>query len=259
MRAQDEEERLARILLCAAWYAVHFRNPFAFPYTPLFNAAAEQGHRLTWERMLQIPTQDLVDDLLAQLDAAEDSPLERLRLGCIPHDCAPGPTFDGSRDVTADADLIVDGTLIDFKSARHLRNFPKTTIYQLLSYTLLDYSDHHRIDSVGVYMTRGSALVTWPIEDYLALLGTRRRDLIELRAVFQRLLSEPDWHADQEPFDPVQHESVRKVLDGFFADPPPPGCCHVCAQPIAAASQRRRYCSQHCSNRSDYYQRRGWL
>ncbi|MYT10746.1 MULTISPECIES: hypothetical protein [Streptomyces] len=35
----------------------------------------------------------------------------------LPENCAGGPTFAGAQ-ITADADLVVDGLLLDFKSAR---------------------------------------------------------------------------------------------------------------------------------------------
>lgn len=53
-------------------------------------------------------------------------------------------------------------------------------------------------------MTRADALITWPIEDYLALLGTRRGDLAELRTAFARLLTYPGCRADDDPLPELE-------------------------------------------------------
>ena len=52
-------------------------------------------------------------------------------------------------DVTADADLVVDGVLIDFKSTRRVHDFPLITMHQLLGYVLMPHSDQYEIDEVG--------------------------------------------------------------------------------------------------------------
>lgn len=69
------------------------------------------------------------------------------------------------------ADLLVDGLLLDFKSTKRPHELPKKTLWQLLGYLLLDTADRYRIDTVGLYLTRSACLVSWPVDDYLALLG----------------------------------------------------------------------------------------
>lgn len=175
----------------------------------------------------------------------------RLRAGTEPAGCLSGPTFDGSAYVSADADLIADGLLLDFKSTRRTHNFPLPMVFQLLGYTLMDFTDY-RIDRVGIYLTRAGALISWPIEDYLALLGARRRDLSELRIAFQELLAYPGCRADDDPL-PDQLSS----LDQLLADLAPviaPGCCRVCAQPLPddwpGSARVRLYCSPFCRVRA---------
>jgi hypothetical protein len=207
-----------------------------------------------------VPTAALVDDVLRQLHAAEEGPLDNLRCQCASAVCASGPTFDGSTHVSADADLVADGLLIDFKSTRNVHDLPKSTVLQLLGYVLMDYSDTYRIDAVGVYLTRAGALISWPLEEYLALLGARRRDLAELRGVFAELLSQPTWPADVDPL-PDMLEDVERLLARLaprIAD----GCCRVCAQPLspaALAAGRRLYCSRYCSGRAQTLRSHGWL
>ncbi|GHG41885.1 hypothetical protein [Streptomyces zaomyceticus] len=42
---------------------------------------------------------------------------------------------------------------------------------------------------VGLYLTRTGVHESWPVEDFLDLLGTCRRDLTELRGVLAELLT----------------------------------------------------------------------
>ncbi|WP_309114702.1 hypothetical protein [Saccharothrix sp.] len=258
-RVDEDEERLARMLLVAAWYALRYRVPIAFPETPLFKAVIADPGGFTLPRMLAIPHHDLVDDVLAQLDLAQHGPLAALRSASTPNRCHPGPTFDGSHHVTADADLIVDGLLLDFKSTRRIHDFPQLTMQQLLGYALMDYGDHYEIDAVGVYLTRAGALVSWPVEDYLHLLGARRRDLSDFRTVFASLLSHPACPADSVP-TPEQRIIVDHLL-AELATRIARGCCPVCGTGLddAAHRMRRRYCSPHCANRAPTLRRHGWL
>ncbi|TDB91037.1 hypothetical protein E1264_03160 [Actinomadura sp. KC216] len=261
LHADDDEERLARLLLAAAWYAVNLRNPFAFGDTPLCKTAYSHPKSFDLTTLLAVPHRDLVDDLLAQLHRAQDGPLNDLRVATTPDQCRPGPTFDGSIHVSADADLIADGLLLDFKSTRRVHNFSLPAILQLLGYVLLDLTDAHAIDTVGLYLTRAGALVTWPLEDYLNLLGARRRDLAELRAAFAQLLTYPGCRADDDPL-PDQLHGVEQLL----ADLAPTigdGCCRVCAQPLThpmvSPGRPRLYCSPFCSQRAHTLRRHGWL
>ncbi|WP_433259779.1 hypothetical protein ACQPYK_49300 (plasmid) [Streptosporangium sp. CA-135522] len=262
LRADDAEEHLARMLLASAWYALNYRNAFAFPDTPLYKSALAAPGEFTLKKLLALPHRHLVDDMLVQLHATEAGPLERLRADSAPDGCWSGPTFDGSADVPADGDLIVEGALIDVKSTRNVYAFDLITIHQLLGYTLMDYSDRYRIDMVGVYLTRAAALITWPIEDYLTLLGIRHRDLAELRALFAHLLGATDrtgCRADEDP-PPGQLADVDQLL-AELAPVIAAGCCRVCAQPLPdrGPGRIRLYCSPWCSRRSATLRRHRWL
>jgi len=260
-RTGEEEEHLARMLLSAAWYALNFRNRFAFGDTPLCKSAFADPGAFTLDALLAVPHRHLVDDVLAQLHAVADGPLARLRAETPAARCRPGPDFAGSVHLAADADLIVDGTLIEVKSTRNVHAFDLVTIHQLLGYTLMDYLDAHRIDQVGVYLSRAAAFISWPVEEYLALLGVRRRDLAELRAVFATLLSYDGCRADDDPL-PHQLAGVERLLADLAATIAP-GCCPVCAQPIAGLNaptgRSRYYCSTWCGRRAVTLRRRGWL
>ncbi|WP_063726055.1 hypothetical protein [Streptomyces monomycini] len=171
-RAQDEEEDLARMLIAAAWYQVMTRNSIGFASTPLAGAALEDPGAFTLTRLLELPHPDMVDDVLNQLHKTAHSPLEDLRARTRTEECHGGPTFAGAR-ITADADLAVDGLLLDFKSTRHpLKEMSQRTAWQLAGYLLLDATDAYRIDTVGLYLTRTGVLASWPVEDFLDLLST---------------------------------------------------------------------------------------
>ena len=86
--------------------------------------------------------------------------------------------------------LRVDGLLLDFKSARRpLAEMSQRTAWQLTGYLLFDAADRYRIDTVSLYLPRSGVLASWPVDDFLTLLGTCRRDLTELRGVFGELLA----------------------------------------------------------------------
>ena len=81
----------------------------------------------------------------------------------LPHEL--NPTFDGSRDVGgADADLVVDGTLIDIKTTVEQR-ISNNWLWQLLGYVLLDYSDRYGINGIGLYLARQGILISWDLEE----------------------------------------------------------------------------------------------
>jgi hypothetical protein len=100
----------------------------------------------------------------------------------------PNPTFVGSGDVGgADADIIVDGCLIEIKASIQPKIDAKW-LYQLAGYLLLDYDNHYRIHSVGIYMARQGKLLQWSIGDFLRLLtGNDAVSLSQLRQEFRTL------------------------------------------------------------------------
>ena len=98
------------------------------------------------------------------------------------------PTFVGSDDVGgADADIIIDGCLIEFKSSIQARIEPKW-LRQLIGYVLLDYDDRHHLHSVGIYMVRQGLLFKWSLLDCLRLLtGNDNNSLAQFRQAFRVL------------------------------------------------------------------------
>ncbi|MEU9190018.1 hypothetical protein AB0D14_36880 [Streptomyces sp. NPDC048484] len=135
------------------------------------------------------------------------------------------PTLAGAQ-ITADADIVVDGLLLDFKSARRpLAEMSQRTAWQLAGYLLLDAADRYRIDTVGLYLSRSGVLTSWPVDDFLALPGACRRDLTELRGVFADLLAGCRGQADTRYFGTEEEtERVRQLLERL-APVAGSGCC----------------------------------
>lgn len=112
-----------------------------------------------------------------------------------------GPTFDGSRLCAADADLIINGLLMEIKTTQGRKNISTGTrtdtvslanIYQLLGYVLFDHSDNFDIDSVGFYSGRYGNLTTWPLDGFLNSLAGRSVDIAAAREQVWHLLSVED-------------------------------------------------------------------
>ena len=99
------------------------------------------------------------------------------------------PGFDGSKDIGgADADMIVDGTLIDIKTIIKQEINPDW-LRQILGYTLLDYSNRYQINGIGLYMSRQGILCQWDLEEALQVLRPENPQTIdELRRRFRELL-----------------------------------------------------------------------
>ena len=102
------------------------------------------------------------------------------------------PVFDGSADIGgADGDLIVDHCLLDIKCSVN-PTIRSESIYQLMGYALLDYSDRYGLESVGLYMARQGQIVHWPLAGLIhQASGNEQLRLEDLRTAFRELLMQP--------------------------------------------------------------------
>ena len=100
------------------------------------------------------------------------------------------PTFDGSDDIGgADAEMIVDGTLIDIKATK-VQEIEPDWLWQLLGYVLLDYSDHNLINGIGLYMARQGTLFQWDLEEAIrGLCSGESPSIEELRQEFKEVVT----------------------------------------------------------------------
>lgn len=175
---REQEEWLARFCLVLSLFEVVFRSGTQPP-----EIASLSPDTVTPDQLLAIPQQAWVDDLCALSWAFYDQHADLLSKPAILH-----PTFDGSGDVGgADADLVLDGCLLEIKATIHVQRVDPLWLYQLLGYTLLDYSDRLGINAVGIYFARQTRLVRWPLDELMkTMAGTDLPSLTELRADFQR-------------------------------------------------------------------------
>lgn len=99
------------------------------------------------------------------------------------------PTFSGSNDVgEADADLIVDGSLVELKASISPKLDPNW-LRQLVGYLLLDYDDRYHITYVSIYVVRQGMSFTWTVKQFLRkLTGDEHVSLSTLRQEFQTLI-----------------------------------------------------------------------
>jgi hypothetical protein len=140
--------------------------------------------RASVEELLNIPEAAWIDDLCALWTLFYEKFQSMLSCQSILN-----PTFAGSRDVGgADADLIVEGCLIEIKTSK-MPKIDLNFLRQLAGYLLLDYEDEHAIQSVGVYMARQGLFFEWPVPDFLHLLtGENTASLSQLRQEFRQLV-----------------------------------------------------------------------
>jgi len=178
-RLEPEAERtLDRYCIVLSLFEQVYRSD-AYLQGPLMQPTVKH----TVEALLAIPQESWVDDLgvlFTQFYNRHHSLLSK------PH--ILNPTFIGSAYVGgADADLVVDGCLIDIKTS----TFPQIKaeyLHQLAGYLLLDFDDKLHIDAVGIYMARQGELVQWPALDFLhELTGESTILLTSLRQDFRIL------------------------------------------------------------------------
>ncbi|MEO6084461.1 MAG: hypothetical protein ABIQ18_15280 [Umezawaea sp.] len=134
-----------------------------------------------------IPTEPVVEELvalvrrlrtsrvLAQLRANADHPAPGRPLGVAAPTLVPG---------WADGDLLVgtaaETTLIDVKTVISVSDPDRVGrwLWQILGYAWLDTHDLHRIRSVGLYLARHGALLSWGLNTFAGqLLGDLDTDL----------------------------------------------------------------------------------
>lgn len=162
---EPEEDELNRHCIALAFMEAVYRGG-ELPHSPLISP---EPHWLDDMRELSWKFYDDHNHLLS-----------------LPHTL--NPAIEGSYDVGgADADLIVDGALLEIKTTVR-PEIDLNWIRQLLGYVLLDYSDSHQINAIGLYMARQGILFQWELEDAIQRLsGDILADIRVLRERFRDL------------------------------------------------------------------------
>ncbi|MGW7542128.1 hypothetical protein ACWGKQ_13545 [Streptomyces sp. NPDC054770] len=162
--AAQDEELLARYCYLAALFDVRGGISQAVDWLLCDGAATSLESWVT--RVPPAAVDDLVQ--LAALAAPVFHPLAQMPT----QDKLAGPWFAGTRDVGgADADLILNRTLIDIKAYADPRRIGRVELYQLVGYALLDYDDGYQLESAGFYLARSGTLVSWQLDDLLTAMG----------------------------------------------------------------------------------------
>jgi hypothetical protein len=157
-----QELRLARYCYVLGLYEEVFRIGYTWPPSYLGGLAPDADARA----------------VLAIVPDARVKDIARISGGCqkvlSPYLDRPyvlNPTFAGSGHVGgADADLILDGRLIEIKTTADAR-LDQGWLLQLLGYVLLDWDDEYKIDGIGVLYARQAALARWRLDEVLRKIG----------------------------------------------------------------------------------------
>jgi hypothetical protein len=179
-------ELQARAAWALAMCVQAFRAGAKFaPYVPHLVLSGD----FSVQGMLSEASEEGVSELISLTALAR----ERL-IGHLKAPFALGPTFDlstpgPSQLIAAEADLIASGLLLDVKTTLGAKNkagerpdaLKTDSLYQLLGYSLLDYSNSYEIDRVGIYSARYGTLVHWPLNDVAAAMAGRPVDLVGAR------------------------------------------------------------------------------
>ena len=190
---EDTVEVVVRACWALALCTELYRSRLAFPNSPL--AEPIRSGRFTTEVLLALAPGDAVAEMrtLYQLALAELADF----LSATTPVAVLGPTFSASKLCAADADLIVDGVLIEVKTRLGVANrrtgqrsdsLPLPDIYQMIGYALFDTTDTFAIHTAALYSARYGALHTWPLQHLLDTLADEPIDLAAERAHVWKLL-----------------------------------------------------------------------
>jgi hypothetical protein len=177
----ENEIVLSRFCFILALFEQVFRTP-RYIEGELF----KYGPRQSFSTLIDLPEKEWV------VDIAKLSVLFYENYASLTNEAAIlNPTFSGSIDIGgADADLIIDGCLIDIKTTI-TPVINSVWLRQLAGYLLLDDDDAYHIQSVGVYMARLGELLVWSVEEFLSKLTgsdlSSDVQLPELRTEFKKL------------------------------------------------------------------------
>ncbi len=137
--------------------------------------------------LINKPRQSLIDDI-----AAQNALYREAMSNFLDRPAVLNPTFEGSSDVGgADADLMVDGCLIELKSGKKPIN--SNDIRQVLGYYLLDYEDKREITSLAIYRTRHGVCHRWSVDDILLRTKDPRKPVSVIRAELRETLHAARW------------------------------------------------------------------
>lgn len=176
--SDDVEDHLARAALVLAQLETVQRSHL--PPDPASTGIAKGA---SVEAMLATQDARAVDDVIALSRAARD-PLARF----VNRSAVLNPTFSWSNRVGgADADLIVDGCLLELKTSCDT-GLTGEVARQLLGYILLDGDDRYQIRDLAVFYARRPQVLRWPVAEFVDACSARSVGVAVLRAEVNALL-----------------------------------------------------------------------
>lgn len=178
--AQEEENLLNGVCLGLAYFEQFYRALFDVENSTLGRAII--GCRDPEDVVQQVCEQpELLKELRLLSEAFRARWENRLAMSTTLN-----PTFTGSADVGgADADMIIGGTLVDFKTSRQRRPCDREQLWQLAGYVLLDYDGNHPIETVALDFVRHDHTVEWPVDVLVSSLAGSRQPITVWRAQFR--------------------------------------------------------------------------
>jgi hypothetical protein len=180
-------------VLCASWAIACLTEVYRaglWPDSPLMSLP-DRGP----VDLLEMAGEDALDELRDLTDLARRSLLPVIRPTAADAVTHVAPTFSGSELMNADADLIVDGALVEMKTAQGIKTsagrratLTGITLCQLLGYVLHDNDDAYGLHTVALYQARYGHLARWRLQDLLDELAGHPVDLPDLRQRWRSLL-----------------------------------------------------------------------
>lgn len=188
---EGDDELLVRACWALALTTEVYRAGQVPPTSPLYQLIRRR--RFTAEALLDLAPDAGVTEVSELLQLATD----RLYPSLVPSEpVLPGPRFDASALVAADADLIVGDQLVELKTRLGVRRIDDARtdtlsgrdLYQVIAYALLDTSDEYAVRRLALYSARYGHLAQWPLADLLTELAGQPVDLATERERVWRLL-----------------------------------------------------------------------
>lgn len=177
----DEERALNKCCLVLGYFETIYRAPI-FDFNNSKLAPIKNSKSVT--DLLNMFEESYIDDLCNLSYIGYDLYKTRFNASHI----VLNPTFSGSNDVGgADADIIINNSLIEIKTTIDANKNPNEIIRQLLGYVLLDYSNEYDIKELEIFLPRQKSIVKFLLSDLIKwMTSDENADLTEIRDNFKK-------------------------------------------------------------------------
>lgn len=175
-----EEKALAYLLMASLESVARGHRPEDFVFFFFKN-----GCTLPINKLEQGKYASTVEDLINLIELNQDI-LSILGLD-NPRNAVLNLTFAGSNCVGgADAQLIVDGNLLDIRTTKSSKPFTVKNFWQQLAYVLLDWDDKYEVETISWYYTRQKSYFSYEVADMFTNLQNTREEFKEVCEKIER-------------------------------------------------------------------------